>query len=129
MNSATPRFANQWSEMWWHLRKQFERGEVSLPSGSEELVRQLTSIRQSRNGDVIRAESRREYYERIGNEPVEAIAFAVTYWAEHATLPLCSVCGGTTPPLVAVWDDAADKALRVCSVCLPTTLQHLKGER
>src|SRR5437016_10956336 len=29
MKSATPRFANQWSEMWWHLRKQFERREIT----------------------------------------------------------------------------------------------------
>jgi hypothetical protein len=115
--------------MWWHLRKQFERGEITLPPNEEKLVQQLTSIRQSRNGDVIHAESRREYYERTGYEPLEAIAFAVSFWAEHATLPLCSVCGGTTPPLVAVWDDAADQALRICSICLPATLQRLKGER
>ena len=34
MNSATPRFANQWSEMWWHLRKQFaERVLNQMPAG------------------------------------------------------------------------------------------------
>ena len=55
------RFANQWSEMWWHLRKQFARGEIALPP-DKELVQELRSLRQSRDGDVIRVESRGEYY-------------------------------------------------------------------
>lgn len=44
---AKERFANQWSEMWWHVRKQFEKGEIALPPENEKLVQQLTSLRQS----------------------------------------------------------------------------------
>ncbi len=113
--------------MWWHLRKKAKRGEIALPP-DKELAQELTSLRQSREGDVIRVESRAEYYKRTGHEPTKAIAFAVSLWAEHATLPLCSTCGGTEPPLVAMWDDAADRAIRVCQVCLPATIARLKGD-
>jgi len=126
---AKERFANQWSEMWWHVRKQFEKGEIALPPESEKLVQQLTSLRQSHQGGVIRVESRREYFERTGTEPSEAIAFAVATWAQHATLSVCSVCGGTAPPVVAIWDDEADKALPVCKQVLARDDRAAEGRR
>src|SRR5437762_5925376 len=89
-------------------------------------VDQSTSIAP---GGVIRVESRREYFERTGTEPSEAIAFAVATWAQHATLSVCSVCGGTAPPVVAIWDDEADKALPVCKQVLARDDRAAEGRR
>jgi len=114
--------------MWWHVRTQFEQGKIAM-TPDDELVRELTGLRQSKKNGVIRVESRREYYERTGGEPNKAIAFAVGLWAQHGTLPMCSACKSTKQPLAAIWDDDADKALLLCQKCLPATLRRLGGEQ
>ena len=78
------RFADAWSEMFWHLRTLFQTGNIAIPP-DDELIRQLTGFRFSREGEVIRVESREEYTKRTGENPSKAVAVALAMWGQRGT--------------------------------------------
>jgi phage FluMu gp28-like protein len=72
------RFVRLRDELWWKLREQFEKGNISIPDDSD-LVDQLSSVKWSEQNGRIKVQGKKEMKANGKDSPDEADALCLTF--------------------------------------------------